>query len=53
MWRRKKARYDQYKAALDGVHGLRILPFKEESTVRSNHWFYSLYLKDLASTAIP
>ena len=43
----KKARYDQYKAALDGVHGLRILPFKEESDgVRSNHWFYSLYLKD-------
>ena len=43
----KKARYAQYKAALDGVHGLRILPFKEESDgVRSNHWFYSLYLKD-------
>ena len=43
----KKARYDQYKAALDGVRGLRILPFKEESDgVRSNHWFYSLYLKD-------
>ena len=43
----KKARYNQYKAALDGVHGLRILPFKEESDgVRSNHWFYSLYLKD-------
>ena len=43
----KKARYDQYKAALDGVHGLRILPFKEESDgVRSNHWFYSLYLKN-------
>ena len=43
----KKARYDQYKAALDGIHGLRILPFKEESDgVRSNHWFYSLYLKD-------
>ncbi|MEE0799796.1 MAG: LegC family aminotransferase [Gemmiger sp.] len=43
----KKARYDQYRSALDGYHGLRILPFKEEADgVRSNHWFYSLYLED-------
>lgn len=41
----KIARYNQYKEALDGYHGLRILPFKTEAEgVRSNHWFYSLYL---------
>jgi len=32
-------------AALDGVKGLRILPFRE-GECRSNHWFFSLYLKD-------
>lgn len=43
----KIARYNQYKEALDGYHGLRILPFKTEAEgVRSNHWFYSLYLGD-------
>ena len=42
----KQARYDQYRRALDGVRGLRILPFRdEEGTVRSNHWFYSLDLR--------
>ncbi|MDD4850557.1 MAG: LegC family aminotransferase [Gemmiger sp.] len=42
----KKARYDQYVAALDGKRGLRILPFVEESAgVRPNRWFYSLYTK--------
>lgn len=41
----KIARYNQYKDDLDGYHGLRILPFKTEAEgVRSNHWFYSLYL---------
>lgn len=42
----KKARYAQYAAGLDGKKGLRILPFREETTgdVSSNHWFYSLYL---------
>lgn len=41
----KLARYRQYRAALDGREGLRILPFKEEGDgVRSNHWFFSLYL---------
>lgn len=45
----KIARYNQYKEALDGYHGLRILPFKTEAEgVRSNHWFYSLYLGDTA-----
>ena len=41
----KKELYDHYVAALDGVKGLRILPFREEEC-RSNHWFFSLYLKD-------
>ncbi len=42
----KQARYDQYRRGLDGVRGLRILPFRdEEGTVRSNHWFYSLDLR--------
>lgn len=45
----KIARYNQYKEALDGYRGLRILPFKTEAEgVRSNHWFYSLYLGDTA-----
>ncbi len=41
----KKALYDRYAAALDGVKGLRILPFREEEC-RSNHWFFSLYRED-------
>ena len=42
----KKERYDQYVAGLDGKHGLRILPFRDESQgVRPNRWFYSLYLR--------
>ena len=41
----KKELYNHYVAALDGVKGLRILPFREEEC-RSNHWFFSLYLKD-------
>ena len=45
----KKARYEQYRAGLDGVGGLRILPFKGEADgVRSNHWFYSLSLENTA-----
>lgn len=39
----KKARYEQYRAALDGVRGLRILPF-DDKTTRPNRWFFSLYL---------
>ena len=41
----KKELYDHYVAALDGVKGLHILPFREKEC-RSNHWFFSLYLKD-------
>ena len=43
----KKALYDHYVEKLDGVKGLRILPFREGCT-RSNHWFFSLYVKDFA-----
>lgn len=39
----KQARYEQYRAALDGVRGLRILPF-EDAVTRPNRWFFSLYL---------
>ena len=39
----KIERYEQYRAALDGALGMRILPFR--GGVRSNHWFYSLYLE--------
>lgn len=38
--------YEKYKEALDGKHGLKILPFVD--TARCNHWFYSLYLADFA-----
>ena len=41
----KKALYDHYAARLDGVQGLRILPFRT-SDARPNRWFFSLYLKD-------
>lgn len=40
----KKERYEQYKAALDGVKGFKILPFREG--IRPNYWFYSLILPD-------
>jgi len=40
----KKRNYDLYKELLGSVDGLRILPFREG--IRSNHWFYSLYLED-------
>lgn len=40
----KTALYEQYKAALDGVKGFSMLPFREGT--RSNHWFYSLLLPD-------
>ena len=41
----KHARWQQYKDALDGVNGYRILGFREDCT-RPNKWFYSLYLAD-------
>ncbi|MDL2219587.1 LegC family aminotransferase [Ruminococcaceae bacterium OttesenSCG-928-O06] len=40
----KTAMYERYRQRLDGVCGLRILPFRKD--IRSNHWFYSLYLED-------
>ena len=36
--------YEFYRQALDGKNYYRILPFKDG--VRSNHWFYSLYVED-------
>lgn len=41
----KKALYDHYATRLDGVQGLRILPFRT-GDARPNRWFFSLYLKD-------
>lgn len=41
----KWARWRQYRDALDGKNGYRILGFREECT-RPNKWFYSLYLED-------
>ena len=43
----KKELYDHYVARLDGVQGLRMLPFMTDG-VRPNRWFFSLYLKDTA-----
>lgn len=40
----KMDRFAQYKAALDGVKGLSMLPFRPGT--RSNHWFYSVLLPD-------
>lgn len=40
----KHRMYDFYRARLDGKNGFRILPFR--AGVRSNQWFYSLYLED-------
>lgn len=40
----KHTLYDFYYAALNGKHGLRMLPFNKDE--RSNKWFFSLYLQD-------
>ena len=40
----KTEMYEYYRDRLDGKNGYRILGFREG--VRSNHWFYSLYLED-------
>lgn len=40
----KEKMYEFYRERLDGKHHYRILPFCEG--VRSNHWFYSLYVED-------
>lgn len=41
----KHAMWQMYKDALDGKNGYRILDF-DENGVRTNKWFYSLYLED-------
>lgn len=38
----KIANYNKYKEEMKDVQGIHILPFKEG--IRSNHWFYSLYI---------
>lgn len=40
----KHKMYEFYRERLDGKNGYRILPFR--AGVRSNMWFYSLYLED-------
>nr|WP_315023618.1 LegC family aminotransferase [uncultured Aminipila sp.] len=40
----KFANYNIYKEEMKDVQGVHILPFKEG--IRSNHWFYSLYIDD-------
>lgn len=40
----KMANYKTYKEELLGVDGIDVLPFNEG--IRSNHWFYSLYIDD-------
>lgn len=40
----KHKMYEFYHERLDGKNGFRILPFR--AGVRSNQWFYSLYLED-------
>mgnify|MGYP003397691159 CR=1 FL=1 len=40
----KHALYDFYVAQLDGKHGYKIVKFRDG--IRSNKWFFSLYLQD-------
>ena len=42
--RHKAEMLDFYREKLDGKNGFAVLPFRPG--VRSNHWFYSLYLQD-------
>ena len=41
---KKQENYQYYKECLADMPNLRFLPFR--SDVRSNHWFYSIYLED-------
>ncbi|NCB70868.1 MAG: LegC family aminotransferase [Clostridia bacterium] len=41
---RKQENYQYYKECLADIPNLEFLPFR--SDIRSNHWFYSVYLKD-------
>lgn len=45
---RKNEMYQLYKQGLDGKKGLKILPFRAD--IRSNRWFFSLYLEDYPLT---
>jgi dTDP-4-amino-4,6-dideoxygalactose transaminase len=40
----KTANYLRYKKNLESVEGIKLLPIP--STIRSNHWFYSLLIED-------
>lgn len=42
----KERNYNRYKELIDGVAGVRLLPFRE--CIRSNRWFYSLYVDGFA-----
>lgn len=42
----KERNYNKYKEHFEGVEGLRLLPFRDG--IRSNRWFYSLYVDGLA-----
>jgi len=41
---KKQENYQYYKECLAEIPKLRLLPFR--SDIRSNHWFYSIYLED-------
>ncbi len=45
----KNKNYDFYFEKLNGKNGFKILPFRED--IRSNKWFYSLFITDNANTA--
>ena len=45
---RKQEMYQRYHKGLEGKKGLHILPFRED--VRSNRWFFSLYLEEYSLT---
>ncbi|MBC3805021.1 LegC family aminotransferase [Acetobacterium fimetarium] len=40
----KTINYELYKEKIDKIHGLSLLPFKDN--IRSNHWFYALKCED-------
>lgn len=40
----KKRNFEQYKTHLNGIDGVRLMPFQDG--IRSNHWFYSLKIDD-------
>ena len=40
----KLSNYEFYKENLENINGIHLLPFRTD--VRSNHWFYSVYIED-------